>query len=386
MVHSGYRQVGGESFSVEAEVVGLRKLGLEVELHQVDAPDRATLGHLAQSMTYSPEATTRLLEKVDQFAPQVVHVQNTFPWLGNAPFVAARRRRVPVVQSLRNYRRSCVSANHFRDALPCYDCSQAFSAWRGVVRGCYRGSPVQSLGVAVQDGVLRGAQKLGVARAAAVYICLSDAMRPIVEPTLPQGSCLVVKYNTLTDVASTAGPGGDELVFVGRLAPEKGIQLLVDAWLSSASRPPLKIIGDGPLEGYVRGFAEKHESVSYLGRRSNAQTLDTVGRARALLALPTWDEPFGRTVMESLAVGTPVLGTNRGAVPELVGQAGWIVEPDVQSLSQQISTLADPRTGVGLRGVARDRFESEFAPDVLSRQLAEIYELAISRSWDGAAA
>lgn len=142
------------------------------------------------------------------------------------------------------------------------------------------------------------------------------------------------------DVARwTPGPGGGPLVWYGRIVPEKGTHLAIDA--ARAAGEPLLVAGPVVDRGYWRDEVEPRmqaPGVRHLGHLGQDDLARLVGEARAVLVTPCWDEPYGLVVAEALACGTPVCGFARGALPELVDSAcGILVEPgDVQALAESI--------------------------------------------------
>jgi glycosyltransferase involved in cell wall biosynthesis len=94
--------------------------------------------------------------------------------------------------------------------------------------------------------------------------------------------------------------------------------------------------------------------------------------AAVVVVTPVWRDVLPTVVIEALAAGRPVLGTSIGGIPYLVGSAGWVVPGDRSSL---VVALPIAREGAaGLSGAARQRYETTFHPDVVTRQLLEVYE------------
>ena len=115
------------------------------------------------------------------------------------------------------------------------------------------------------------------------------------------------------------GPGGGPLVWFGRLVPEKGAHLAIDAAVLAGR--PLRLAG--PISDRVYFEQElrprlAQPGIEYVGHRSQAELVRLVGDASAALVTPCWDEPYGLVVAEALACGTPVCAFARGALPELL--------------------------------------------------------------------
>ena len=134
------------------------------------------------------------------------------------------------------------------------------------------------------------------------------------------------------------GPGGHQAVWTGRLVPEKGAHLAIDA--AALAGIPLVLAGPACDRQYF-----DHEiaprlgrGASWVGHLKHRDLVSLVGSSAVALVTPCWDEPFGLVVAESLAVGTPVAAFARGAVPDVLDiESGSLAEPgDVAALAHSI--------------------------------------------------
>lgn len=151
------------------------------------------------------------------------------------------------------------------------------------------------------------------------------------------------------------GPGGGPAIWLGRLVPEKGADLAVRAARSAGQ--PLDLVGPVSDPDF---YAERIEpllggGVRYLGHLTHDELAVRLGRARACLVTPRWDEPYCLVAAEALACGTPVAGFARGALPELLDdRCAVLVEPDnVEALSAALLAAARlPRAAARAHAVA----------------------------------
>jgi glycosyltransferase involved in cell wall biosynthesis len=137
--------------------------------------------------------------------------------------------------------------------------------------------------------------------------------------------------------------GGEDLLFFGRIHPDKGAAEAIAAARASGHR--LNLYGIVQDQGYFdRAVAPAIDgaSVAYHGAAGGAARVRALGEARALLHLINFDEPFGLSVIEAMACGTPVIATNRGSMPELVehGVNGFLVD-DARGAVDAIARAGD---------------------------------------------
>jgi glycosyltransferase involved in cell wall biosynthesis len=152
---------------------------------------------------------------------------------------------------------------------------------------------------------------------------------------------------------------------VARLVPEKGLVVLLRAAARLDGDWRLRIVGGGPLREHLEALASElgvAERVSFL---SQIPSTEMPGQYREMDALavpslttPTWKEQFGpRATVEAMASGVPVIGSDSGAIPNVIGDAGLVVpEGDVDALAAALARLAGDaalRTALGAKGRAR---------------------------------
>lgn len=375
MVHERYRFRGGEDVATETEVELLRAAGHEVTVAIEDNRRIAELGLFRTGLrtVWSVEGTRRIAELLAADDYDVVHVQNFFPLWSPAIHRTANRAGVPTVQTLHNYRLVCPAATTFRDGRPCRSCVGRRVPWPGVVHGCYRDSATKTAGVAA---MVVGHRLLGTWRDhVGIYSTPSRFLaRMYVEAGWSEDR-IVVKPNAVFPDPGPRPSEGEYALFVGRLAEEKGLRLLLDAWRRDPP-VPLRIVGDGPLRREVEDTAAASSGVSWLGHVSADEVLALMGSAAVVVVPSVWDEPFGRVVVEAFAVATPVVVSDRGALPELVGDgAGAVFDPDEPG--GLVAAIDDVLArGAEAGAAARRRFEDRYSPEVVLAALEATYERA----------
>lgn len=181
------------------------------------------------------------------------------------------------------------------------------------------------------------------------------------------------------------GDGPLEFIFVGRLLPTKGVLELLEAFVDLCARgvdARLRLVGSGPLESEIRERAARDgvsDRVQISGVLEHAETLEAIGSADALV-LPSYGEGSPLVVAEALALGTPVIGTRVGAIPDLLGADGLVVDPgDVTGLGDVMERLArEPVLRERLSREGRARAHECLAWNVIADETTAFYRTALA--------
>jgi glycosyltransferase involved in cell wall biosynthesis len=173
------------------------------------------------------------------------------------------------------------------------------------------------------------------------------------------------------------------VVFAGRLAPEKGVKTLLEAWRNArlGGRAKLLIAGDGPQRAELEGLVSP--GVTLLGRRSPAEVRELLAGARCAVLPSLWYEGCPMAAIEPFALGRPVIASDLGTLAEIIhpGQTGLLARPgDVSSWSQALQTmLASDDLADRMGANARAEYLARYTPERNFRELMEIYRFAIER-------
>jgi glycosyltransferase involved in cell wall biosynthesis len=214
------------------------------------------------------------------------------------------------------------------------------------------------------------------------YIALTDYVRDqLIAGGLPAAR-ISVKPNFVAEPRADVVPGSlrDYFIYVGRLSLEKGLDVLFDAWKLRPAQSLLRIVGAGTIPPGL----SPPDGVEFLGQLSLADTYDLIARAKAIILPVRWAEPFGRVVIEAFALGTPVICSSAGGLPELVtnNQNGVVVDVgDAAALAAAIMLLStDESLRLRLGECARDTYLARFTPQVNYDILMGIYRSAMQAS------
>jgi glycosyltransferase involved in cell wall biosynthesis len=377
VAHNRYQQPGGEDAVFEREANLLAASGHDVRKLLVSndvITSRQIKLFTALRTVENPLGIAAMSRALEDFRPDVVHIHNFFPLLSPAVYKVCRHAGSAVVQTLHNYRTICAGALLMRNGQVCQLCVNGSPLW-GFVHRCYRGSVVGSAAVARMIAVHRKRRtwSTDVDR----FIALSEFGRRIfIEAGFPEDR-VDVKPNFIEDPGNPPEGKREGVLFVGRLAEEKGVRYLVEA--AARYHFPLRVAGDGPELATLRSLA--HSNVNFLGQLSHEAVLSEMRRAVVLVIPSLWYEGFPMAIVEAFASGTPVIASRLGSLAEIIedGVTGFHVSPgEVDNLGECIQRLiSDADLARRLGHMARQAFIDRFTPRSNLRQLESIYQMAV---------
>ncbi len=334
---------------------------------------------------YSGEARKQFARLLDDFRPDVVHMHGIYHQLTSSILGPARERGVPIVFTLHDYKLIC-PAHHFyneRDGV-CEKCAGG-RQWNCLIRRCARESLAKDAVYAV-DGLTQwhfGSVRETVAR----FVAPSRFMEEkYAEHGFPREKLRYVPnfFESADDeavspsaVEAIRAAHGRHILYFGRLSPEKGVDILIDAAASAGA--PLVIVGDGPRREELERQAQRLRArCVFTGHLKGAALWAHVEAASAVALTSVCYENAPKSVLEAQARGRPVVATRIGGLPEMVedGVSGLIAEPsDRSSLAKALSRILAMNEAELAEFGARGRAHalSNFTRDRYYREMTAIY-------------
>jgi glycosyltransferase involved in cell wall biosynthesis len=359
LLHNRYRFEGGEERSVALQLRALAAAGIE---HRLLERDSAQAGRVqaAGALLRGGAAGTDVAAAVRELSADVVHAHNLQPLFGPRALAAARATGARVVMHLHNARLFCAIGVAARDGAPCFRC-RGRNTLPGLVLNC-RGSLPEAAAYAA-GLALHQPQALA---APDRFVAPSRwAAGQLARLGVPADRLDVLShYLPAEEVApDSRAHQGRYALAAGRLAPEKGLDLAVDA--AAQARVPLWIAGAGPDEGALRARVRRLDApVEFLGGVPRSE-MPALLRGAAALVLSSRSHEFSPfSVLEAMGAGVPVVSTASGGVPELVGESRCVPMRDAAALADRLGALwSDPQRrredGEELLARARERHSQE---------------------------
>lgn len=377
LCHNRYLQRGGEDQVFDDERELLKSAGFEVVEYVTSSrvlENKGSLG-VAKLTIWNSESYRQVRKLIRDTRPALMHCTNTFPVLSPSVFAAAKRENVPIVQSLHNFRSVCAGSLLLRDGSSCEKCLGKTIPLAGIVHRCYRDSLAASTVLSVVIGMENIKRKFTshIDR----YIALSQHAKQ----TLVRGGFsaekIDVKPNFIANNPKFGLGQGGYYLFVGRLSEEKGLHTLLDSWSTLPSSFQLHIVGDGPLAPLIRSAVKTRPNVHWSGSLPSSQVMEELRDATALIVPSLCYEMCPKVILESYAVGTPVMASNHGALQEYVlpARTGELFAPgDASDLASKLLQFENGYANdFQFRKSIRSHFEENFTPEVNLQKLIATY-------------
>lgn len=382
-IHNRYQTPGGEDVSYEAESALLERMGHEVfrlEFSNDDISDRLSIVDsvkIATNTVWSTTARKRIASQFQRFQPEVVHFDNTFPLVSPAAYGVVKRRGIPVVQSLRNYRLLCPSATLFHNGAMYEENLGRLFPWRAVRDKVYHDSFGQTgvLAAMLVAHRLLGTWQRNVDR----YVALTDSVKRLhVIGGLPEDR-ISVKPNFVDGYSADEGLERSGFLYVGRISPEKGVNTLLNSMKSRPADLTIIGVGDDNIEHWASSLG-----YSLLGSLPEQQAYQQMASSQAVVCPSEWYEPFGRVVVEAFSQATPVIASRIGGLAEIVedGVTGLHFEPgNAEDLAAKITWASNHPEEMRRMGEnARREYGMKYTPERNYEMLMDIYHQAIEHN------
>lgn len=332
----------------------------------------------ALKLIHSTEAVDKIGALIDRTQPDLVHCHNVYHQLTPSIIGAAKRRGLPVVLTLHDYKPVCPVYLRLSNGRVCSEClDHGFS--RVIVNRCAERSLGKSVLLYAEAMVQRALRNYEQVDA---VIAPSRFMRDSVAPRRFSIDRVTVIPNGV-DVAGIQISDRDDnyVLYMGRLSPEKGIETLLEAHAGIDSRVDLLVAGTGPLEADLR---RRYPKARFSGHLSGVDLHNAVRNCSVIVAPSSCYENCPMAVLEAMAFGKPVLGSDIGGIPELIvpGETGFLFPPDdpVTLRSQLLHVMAQPGLRRALGSAGRTRAVEHYSLERHNRALMNLYRSLMEQS------
>lgn len=364
---------------------------------EYDHPNIFQAAKSAGRLLYSWEARRNLDCLIQDRKPDLAHLNNIYHQISPSILHSLKQKRIPTVMSLRDYKVVCASYSMIASGKICEACKNG-RHYQCFLKKCVKNSRIKSLLNVIEMYLHHSI--LHLYDLVDVYISPSRFLKTKVEEMGFKGKVVYIpNFVEPSDFKPAYAWKEKSICFIGRLSKEKGVATLIEA--VKGLDVTLKVIGEGPLRKELEEGARRMEqgtrsgeqlqakrspnsdlptNIRFLGYLSGDALKEEIRNSMFTVIPSEWYENNPRSVIESFALGKPVIGARIGGIPELVqdGQTGWTYEPfNVSDLRDQIIKLVNDPVAIGQMGKhARQFVESELNPEVHYQKLMKVYEYA----------
>ncbi len=389
IVHNEYGKYSGEEAVVDRMVRMYGDLGYDVaEYRRTTSGARESLrGKIAGFVSgiYSRSGVKEMSRLLDRERPDVVNVHNLYPFISPAALWECKRRGIPVVMTIHNFRLMCPTGLFMRDNAPCEICRERHNEW-GCIRYNCEHSMLKSIGYALRNAASRW--RKDYQSCVDRFACITDFQRQkLISYGYPAEKIIVIPNTIETksekwrekEIEKERGEKeslGGYVAYSGRISREKGVDMIVEV----ARRHPeirFKFAGSVREPELVEDLPENVEMVGFLSGESLAEFYKN---SKFFVMASRWYEGFPMTILEVAEYGKPTIGPSHGGFVEIIGSGqesiGILFKPsNIDSLEEAIVGLwgDEPRLKeLGMR--AYEKLQREYQMGVISQKWAALME------------
>lgn len=328
-------------------------------------------------MVYNPKAKKAMASLIADFKPDIIHAFAIYVQLTPSILDAAREAGVPVVMSCNDYKHICPNYKLYHHGTICEECKGG-KFYRAIVNRCCHDSIAYSVASTVEAYAHNW---INIYRKNVhTFLFASEFMAHKTEQFWGKETFRWRMLRNPFDARkhTSSNEFWNYALYFGRLIDEKGVNVLLEA-AAMARDVPLVVVGDGPDMDKLKKHAASQGliHVQFVGAKWGDE-LDQILQGCRFVVVPSlWHENFPYVILQSFAMGKPVIGSNRGGIPELVahGKRGLVYEAtDAAALADAMHLLmADSDRTKQMGDAAKQYVDAEFNDERIYANLMQIY-------------
>lgn len=323
-------------------------------------------------LIWNKEAANKFAKLLEVTKPDLIHAHNIYHQLSPSILVEAKKRKIPVIMTLHDYKLACPNYLMFTHGKYCDRCLGG-NYFNCIKNDCYYSCARSSL--AALESFLHNKVWHAYRDNIDLFIAPSNYLKQIMVKAGWDADKIVVLINPAPEYSSNAD--GKRLLYLGRLAIEKGVDVLIKAL--KLTDDELDIAGTGPEEENLKQLVKKldlENRVIFHGQLIGENLEKLKREAKAIILPSIWAENMPLVLLESLAYGKLIIVSDTGGTPELIEDniTGFLFPPgDVQTLAQKIKDLNKLTTEQ--REMMTNKIKEKITPLTLDKHLTKLKNL-----------
>lgn len=374
VVHNDYGKYSGEEAVVDRMIADGRRNGYVIEtLRRSSHNSRESFWgktHGFFSGIYSFSGRRLMRRALYNFQPDVVHIHNLYPFISPAVLPLCRRKGVPVVMTVHNYRLICPTGLFLRDGRPCENCLVKGNEWDCVRYNCEHSRP-RSLGYALRNWVARKTK--AYKDCVDYFCCLTEFQKQKLMAAGFDSKKIAVFPNSVKYIEPSKDQlpdnARDFIGYVGRLSEEKGYDMLFEV---ARRHPEMEFRFAGALRDNT--LTEVPSNVKLYGQLSKEELARFYTEARFIVIPSRCYEGFPVVLLEAASHSKACIAPNHGAFPDLMYNSemlqlgGLLFKPlDIDDMEQKVYELwHNPEKAKELGRYAESNYKQRFQQDMIA--------------------
>ena len=312
----------------------------EIELgNQYSLPQKIKM---AGKIIYSLESRKNLRRLLDIFTPDIAHIHSVYHHISPSVIPLLKEKNIPIVYTAHDLKLTCPAYKMYNSTGVCEKCINN-NLLHLILNKCIHQSFPASTLIAIESAIhkLTGIYKNNLSM---IIAPSRFFMNKFIEWGWPENMLTYIPNFINTNMFVPNYTPGDYFLYFGRLSSEKGLHTLLEAAGSTSIK--LKIAGTGPIEAELKRKYQQLSNVDFLGFRSGDTLWHDIKNSRAVILPSEWYENAPISILESYALGKPVIGARIGGIPEMIheDETGYTFESgnihDLAAKVNHVSSLA----------------------------------------------
>ena len=334
----------------------------------------------ALDVIYSQENKRLMAKALEEFKPDIVHINNFQRQLSASIIDAIKEKNIPIVMTAHDLNPICPASIMLYNGEVCDDCITKGYA-QCIKKKCVKGSTLKST-LGVMEKKYYDIHK--VFRKIDCIISPSEFIKnQLVNGKLKYNE-IVALHNFVNESERNEYVLGDYAFYLGRLSKEKGILNLIEA-IGDIPDAKLLIAGDGPERERIEAYISEHKldgRITLLGYQNQDSIHKYITNSRFVVIPSICNENCPYSVLEAMEIGKPIVASRIGGIPELIadGENGYLYKADdINELKEKLTLLLDDDEKVNsFAQKSRELYESYYSPDSYYNELIKIYNKVMS--------
>ena len=335
-------------------------------------------------IVYSAEAYNKIKKVARNTKPDIAHLHIFQHQLSPSIILALKKSGTPIVNTVHDLKVVCSNYKMLNSKGICEECKGG-KYYKCFLNSCVKGSKLNSM-VNTLEAYLH--KFLKSYQYVDMYICPSDFYRKkLIEFGIAENKTIHIPNFIDIKEFEPCYEAEDYFVYMGRLSEEKGIKVLINA-MNKVKVSKLYVLGTGPLESELIKQVEdsKLSNVEFLGFKTGKELENIIKKSKFVVIPSIWYENCPMSVIEAMAYGKPVIGSDLGGIPELIEDKGTgliFKSGDKEDLANKINYLLDNPSICNEMGVSgRKRAEDCYDKAIHYEKINEVYNKLLKNKYE----